>query len=74
MKNTFVLNPVASIETITDVLYEKTAQAKAVTECLLLAITSKGLECNLLYDTVWAIDSFLSQIKELQEHLELLAT
>ena len=71
MKNVFKLNPAAPTESIIDALYEKTAQAKAVAECILLAITSKTLETHLLYDGVWAIDSFLSQIKELQEHLEL---
>lgn len=71
MKNAFILNPSASTEAIADALYEKTTQAKAVAECMLLAIMSKELKSNLLYDAVWAIDSFLSQIKELQEHLEL---
>lgn len=71
MKNVFILNPTAPIESIADALYEKIVQAKAIAECILLAITSKELESNLLYDAVWAIDSFLSQIKELQEHLEL---
>lgn len=74
MKNAFILNLTAPTEIIADALYEKTAQAKAVAECILLAITSKTLEGNLLYDAVWAIDGFLSQIKELQEHLELSAT
>ena len=71
MKNIFVINPQATTESIADALYEKTTQAKAIVECMLLAIMSKELKSNLLYDAVWAIDSFLSQIKELQEHLEL---
>ena len=71
MKNAFILNPAAPPEIIADALYEKTAQAKAIAECMLLAITSKELKSNLLYDAVWALDGFLSRIKELQEHLEL---
>lgn len=71
MKNAFMLNPAASTEAIADALYEKTTQAKAVAECMLLAIMSKELGNNVVYDAMWAVDSFLSQIKELQEQLEL---
>lgn len=69
MKNAFILNPAASTECIADALHEKTTQTKAIIECVLLAILSKELENHLLYEAVWAIDSFLSEIKELQERL-----
>jgi hypothetical protein len=71
MENTFVINPSATTESIVDTLYEKTAQAKAIVECILGAILSKELESNFLYEAVWAVDSYLGQIKELQEWLEL---
>ncbi len=70
MENTFVINPSANTDSIVDTLYEKTAQAKAIVECILGAILSKELENNLLYGAMWAVDSYLGQIKELQEWLE----
>ena len=48
----------------------KTAQAKAITECVMLAVMHKELEDNSLFNVVWAIDSYLEQIKELQQLLE----
>ena len=55
---------------VLETLYEKIAQVRAIVECLLRAIISKELENNLLYDAVWAVDSYLVQIKELQERME----
>ena len=70
MKNAFILDPSTPIDSIADVLYEKTAQAKAITECVMLAIMNKELENNSLFNVIWAIDSYLEQIKELQQFLE----
>ena len=70
MKNAFILDPSVPIDSIVDTLYEKTAQAKAITECVMLAVMHKELENNSLFNVVWAIDSYLEQIKELQQLLE----
>jgi hypothetical protein len=70
MKKTFILNPAMTHDMAIHALYEKTTQAKAILECLLSAILSDGIESGLLYNAVWAVDEYLDQIIELQDHIE----
>lgn len=71
MQKAFILNPAISIEMTINALYEKTTQAKAIVECLLVATVSKELKSDLLFEAIWAVDNYLSEIKDLQERLEL---
>lgn len=71
MKKLFSLDPTASRDMILITLYEKIAQVKAIVECLLLAILSKELENQLLYDAVRVVDSYLEQIEDLHARLEV---
>jgi hypothetical protein len=70
MENVFILNSQASHQAILENLYEKTTQAKALVECIMLAILSKELKTELIFEAIWGIESFLSQMKELQNHLD----
>lgn len=71
MKNAFILNPTANTHIIKDSLYEKTAQARAIASCILLV--SDQLQGSALHDIIWAIDSYLEQIDQLQTQLENIA-
>ncbi len=73
MKKAFLLNPAVTHDMAIHALYEKTTQAKAILECILSAILSDGIENGLLYNAVWAVDDYLDQIIELQDHIEFTA-
>ena len=67
MDDVFILNPAADQLDITDAINERLQKAKAITQCL-LASHNVELELSRLcvYDLVWAVDDYLSEISFLQ--------
>jgi hypothetical protein len=66
--NNLSIETSASTLFIKEALYQRVAQVRAITSCLLLAV--KDLSPDLLYDAIWAIDSYLEEIDQLQLALD----
>lgn len=68
MNNAFVVNSEMSLPILKEALYQRTAQARAITGCLLML--SQELSTDMLYDALWAVDTYLEQIYQLQEVID----
>lgn len=67
MKNVFIVNPTSTFLALQESIQQKIAQAKAITECLLL--NNPELPANVIYDAIWAVNSCIEQVEQLIEVL-----
>ncbi len=68
--NIFVVNTLVSNPILKNALHDKIFQIKALVECIRLAATTHELTDGLIYDVIWAIDSDLEQVIQLQESID----
>ena len=68
--NVFVVNASVSAAVIKNTLQDRLFQIKALVECIRLAATTNELSRSLIHDAIWAIDSDLEQVIQLQESID----
>lgn len=69
MENVFIVNPTSTFLALQESIQQKVAQAKAITECLLLG--HHELPPGVIYDAIWAVNSCIEQVEQLVEAINL---